>query len=342
VREREREMAEAVGVGSWEGVSLRGVIVRVERRDAIESVRMESRSRTGRLDVRENEERGGRMYLSRRLRLEARDSVRGGNMGSSPDARESGRARSSRSEARDDGRLIKVVTVTSRETGVGVGGWSFRQPADAVDDTVEAEPGILTVEASFLRALACTHLMSSANAWRSETGRVRGTERGAVRGTVGGVAPRRPVRIGVNRLVAGDAECWRTFVAALRVGGETVITGGGSDPKNSAGGSSVHPTQRPHVAGAIIDGELMVVNPTVVLKKWSNVISSSAVWSNVSASVPRSIGWQTSPWGGLLASISRKKECFSISFLPRRTSSGLRRLMSVTIHVLQLTQTADS
>lgn len=209
------------------------------------------------------------------------------------EARESGRSRVC-SELRDNGRLdnsscgridareegrspfrpfsnVEVRTVTSRETGVGVGGWSLRQSVEFVDDTDDAEPGITTVEASFFRALACTHLMSSAKAWRSETGRVRGTERGAVRGTVGGVTPRRPGRRGVKRWVAGGAECWRTVPAlGLSVGGETLMAGGGSEPKYSGAGSIVHPTQRPHVTGAAIamDGELvMVVHPTVVLKK---------------------------------------------------------------------------
>lgn len=131
----------------------------------------------------------------------------------------------------------------------------------------------LISEAIFLRALAWTHWMSSANAWRSDTGRVRGTERGAERGTVGGVRPfDMPWRMGVNIFVAGGAECCRgTMPMALSVGGETRIAGGASEPKKSAGGSIDQPTHRPHVGGAPIamDGELVMVEKpaTVVLKK---------------------------------------------------------------------------
>lgn len=62
----------------------------------------------------------------------------------------------------------------------------------------------------------------------------------------------------------------------LRVGGEMVMAGG-SAPKKSAGGSSDQPTQRPHVAGIITEGEAVVVVPPAIVesKKWSNVMSSA-------------------------------------------------------------------
>jgi hypothetical protein len=83
----------------------------------------------------------------------------------------------------------------------------------------------------------------------------------------------------------------------------------------------------------------MVVHATVELKKWSKVTSSSAEWSNVSASVSRSMGVHTRLVGGVLIadqSTPRKNECFRIwaaSPLPRRTSGGLRSLQSATANV---------
>lgn len=142
------------------------------------------------------------------------------------------------------GVRLRLPAVMSRDIGVGVGGCSFPHGTEACDDTVSTELGMTftTDEAIFFRALACTHCTSWAYACRSETGRVRGHDRGAVRGAVPGVACNPPFS-GVKRL-AGGAECCRIgncVVGDMRTGGPS--------PKKSAGGSQDHPTQRFHTAG---------------------------------------------------------------------------------------------
>lgn len=99
----------------------------------------------GRLEVRTNPRCG------RSSRLGVREIGRGGNMGDECAVRAS--------ELRDSGRSLDpfrpnpVNTVTSRETGVGVGGCSLLHPFDETDETVDADPGTLIVDwSSFLRA----------------------------------------------------------------------------------------------------------------------------------------------------------------------------------------------
>lgn len=188
------------------------------------------------------------------------------------------------------GVRLRRPVVVSRDIGVGVGGCSFPHGTEACDDAVSTELGmtLMVDEAIFFLALACTHCTSCAYACLSDTGRVRGHERGAVRGAVPGVACRPPLS-GVKRL-AGGAECCR--IGNCVVGD---MSTGGPSPKKSAGGSHDHPTQRSHTAGGAatdIDIEKDVM-PGEELKKWSNVTSeksSSKSCMKDSASVPRSIG----------------------------------------------------